>query len=91
MMNRLLMAAAVTLVASGPLAFAATNMPVNPAQFSTRECSVVLDQVSHAKYKTETARQLTMEEASSVCRQSRDRPRNGPRPQLRPPFLAPAS
>ncbi len=74
-MNKILIATALALVASAPLAFAAkTTTP--PASFLTTEhCSSVEQTLDRAHYKTESAYRIAEEKAMSLCRE--DRHKNG--------------
>lgn len=72
MLNKTLMAAAILLVAGSPLAFAANSSKnLSTAELTTKHCSVVDQQLSQTKFKTETARQIAEEKVSTVCRQDR--------------------
>jgi hypothetical protein len=74
-MNKILIAMALALVASAPLAFAAkTTTP--PASFLTTEhCSAIKQTLDWAHYKTESAYRIAQEKAMSLCRE--DRHKNG--------------
>lgn len=74
-MNKILIATALALVASAPLAFAAkTTTP--PASFLTTEhCGSVEQTLNRAHYKTESAYRIAQERAMSLCRE--DKHKNG--------------
>jgi hypothetical protein len=74
-MNKILIAAALALTASAPLAFAA-NTATPPASFlTTQHCNSVEQTLDRAHYKTESAYRIAQEKAMSLCRQ--DRHKNG--------------
>jgi hypothetical protein len=70
-MNKILIATALALVASAPLAFAAkTTTP--PASFLTTEhCNSVEQTLDRAHYKTESAYRIAQEKAMSLCREDK--------------------
>jgi hypothetical protein len=74
-MNKILIATALALGASAPLAFAAkTATP--PASFLTTEhCSAVEQTLDQVHYKTESAYRIAQEKAMSLCRE--DKHKNG--------------
>lgn len=73
-MNKLLIATALALVASTPLALAKTTTP--PASFLTTEhCGSVEQTLDRAHYKTESAYRIAEEKAMSLCRE--DKHKNG--------------
>lgn len=73
-MNKLLIATALALVASTPLALAKATTP--PASFLTTEhCGSVEQTLDRAHYKTESAYRIAEEKAMSLCRE--DKHKNG--------------
>ena len=68
MMTRTLMAAAVALAASAPLAFAATYA-ANDSDWTTEHCTYLDQQFAKTQYPSEAARQVAEEHADSTCRQ----------------------
>lgn len=68
-MNKILIAAAVVLMAGTSLASAATPAPVNTADLTGKRCSYVERQLSEdrAAYKSEAAFQAAQERAMSLC------------------------
>jgi hypothetical protein len=72
-MNKILMAAAIVLVAGTPLAFAKTE-PISNASLTTLHCSRVEQDFARdrAAYKSESAFQVAEEKALSLCRQDKD-------------------
>lgn len=72
MMNRILMAAAIAVVAGSPLALAAKGTSVNPETFSTRRCGSVESLLSTMKFGSAADRQTATHEALSLCRQNND-------------------
>ena len=74
-MNRILMAATAVLVASAPLAFAASDTNVSPSEMTTMHCSSLDQRFSQMKFQSDAARQNAQEEAMSLCRE--DRHKNG--------------
>ena len=74
-MNKILIATALALVASAPLAFAA-KIATPPASFLTTEhCGAVEQTLDRAHYKTESAYRIAEEKAMSLCRE--DKHKNG--------------
>jgi hypothetical protein len=74
-MNRILMAAAVALVSSAPLAFAAASTNLSNAALTTGHCSYVDQEFPQTTFKSDAARQNVQEAAMSLCRE--DRHKNG--------------
>jgi len=75
-MNKILIAAALALVASAPLAFAKTTTP--PASVLTTEHCTSVEQTFDANrshYKSESAFQVAEQKAMSLCRW--DKHKNG--------------
>ena len=73
-MNKILIATALALVASAPLALAKATTP--PASFLTTEhCASVEQTLDRAHYKSEAAYRIAEEKATSLCRE--DRHKNG--------------
>ena len=76
-MNRILIATALALVASTPLAFAKTSTP--PASILTTEhCTSVARTFdsNRSHYKSESAFQVAQEKAMSLCKWDRHRDGN---------------
>ena len=76
-MNRILIAAALALVASSPLALAAKSTTPPASILTTEHCSAVEQTFDHNRshYKSESAFQVAEQKAMSLCRQ--DRHKNG--------------
>ena len=76
-MNRILMATAVALVASAPLAFAAKSTAPSGGALTAEHCSFVEQNFAkdRAQYKSESAFQVAEQKALSLCRQ--DKHKNG--------------
>ena len=73
-MKKILMAAAIALVAGTPLAFAKTE-PISQAGLTTLHCNSVAQDFAHdrAAYKSESAFQVAEQKALALCRQDKHR------------------
>jgi hypothetical protein len=74
-MNKILMAATAVLVASAPLAFAASSADLSPAALTTEHCGSLDRQFSQMTFKSDAAKQNAEGAAMSLCRE--DRHKNG--------------
>lgn len=77
-MNRMLMAAAVVLISSAPLAFAATGVDTSNADAFTRHCANIDQQFSsEMRHQPAAAKQMAEEKADSMCRENHDHDKVG--------------
>lgn len=74
-MNKILIATALALVASAPLAFAAKTATPPASFLTTAHCGSVEQALDRAHYKSESAYRIAQEKAMSLCRD--DRHKNG--------------
>jgi hypothetical protein len=76
-MNKILIAAALALVASSPLAFAAKTATPSASIMTTEHCSSVEQNFDNSRshYKSESAFLTAEQKAMSLCRQ--DKHKNG--------------
>ena len=76
-MNKILIAAALALAASSPLAFAAKTTTTPASILTTEHCTAVEQNFDHDRshYKSESAFQVAEQKAMSLCRW--DKHKNG--------------
>ena len=76
-MNKILIATALALVASAPLAFAKTTTPPPASALTTEHCTSVEQNfnATRSHYKSESAFQIAEQKAMSLCRW--DKHKNG--------------